>query len=157
MVSVETKVIIMNDRNSSKMLSFAKLSRDLYESKIGKKAKEYGISKQEADVLLFFGNNKEFDRACDAVTYRGFSKAYVSKALSLLIKRGYVDVSNDSCDKRYQRIVINDSANLLLESLRSAQDDFFSCLSEGISEEEFMIHIKVIDKIAQNIVNKMKG
>lgn len=147
----------MNGKMSSKMLSYAKLFRDMYDDMIERCAQECGISKQEADVLLFFGNNSEFDRACDAVIYRGFSKAYVSKALAILSKRGLITVFSDSQDKRYQRIVINDSANILLNSLRDVQNEFFSCLSEGISNEEFLTYIKVIDKIAYNIINRMKG
>ena len=147
----------MNDKFNSKMLYFAKLSRDYYESLIEEKAKECGISKQEADVLLFFSNNAEFDRACDAVTYRGFSKAYVSKALSLLFKSGFIEIKNDKLDKRYQRIIILDKAKDVLSVLKDAQDKFFSCLSYGISKEDFMIHVKVIDKVAQNIMNDMKG
>ena len=77
--------------------------------------------------------------------------------MAILSKRGLVTVFNDSHDKRYQRIVINDSANVFLDSLRDAQNEFFSCLSEGISNEEFLTHIKVIDKIAYNIINRMKG
>ena len=35
-----------------------------------------GISKPEADVLLFLSNNSELNRGCDMVEIRGFSKAY---------------------------------------------------------------------------------
>lgn len=148
---------MISDKVGSKMLFFSKISKELYEQIIEKKAKECGISKQEANVLLFFSNNKEFDKATDAVTYRGFSKAYVSKALATLIKRDFVEVYCDSIDKRYQRIIILDKANPVLSVLKEAQRDYFLSLSEGISDEEFLIHAKIIDKIAENIKNKMKG
>lgn len=156
-VSVETMVIVMENKISSKMLSFAKLSRDLYDITIEKSAIECGITKQEADVLLFFANNPELNRACDAVVYRGFSKAYVSKALNSLLKRGFVEIKDDTFDKRYQRIVVKKKVNKVLSSLRKTQDDYFSILSEGISEEDFAIHIEVIEKIAENIINRLKG
>ena len=156
-VSIETMVICMDGRSNSKMLYFLKISRDYYERLIEEKAIECGISKQEADLLLFFSNNLEFDRACDAVNYRGFSKAYVSKALSLLSKRGFIEVCYDEFDKRYQRIVILDSANEIINELKGVQSRFYQCLHKGISKKDFETYLSVVDKIAQNVVNDMRG
>ncbi len=148
---------MINDKVNSKMLFFSKMSKELYDSMIEKEAKRCGISRQEAHVLLFFSNNCEFSSAKDAVIYRGFSKSYVSKALSILEKRGFVKIENDDNDRRYQHIIINDSAKGILEQLRAVQKEYFLILKEGISEEDFLVHVKVIDKIADNVLNKMKG
>lgn len=144
----------MNDDSMNfKMLSFVRLFKDKYNSMIEMHAKECGISKQEADVLLFFGNNSNLNCAIDVVLYRGFSKAYVSKSINLLKQKKLITICNDNDDKRYQRITINDSARNILNDLKNAQNEFFSCLSEGISKEEFFIYANIIDKITNN----MKG
>lgn len=150
-------VIVMKDKINSEMLSFAKLSKDLYDMLIEKSAKKCGISKQEADVLLFFANNLEFNKACDAVVYRGFSKAYVSKALNALVKRNFIEIKNDTFDKRYQRIIVCDNAKETLAVLRCTQCEYFSLLKEGISSEDFLVHIEVVEKMKENIIKIMKG
>lgn len=147
----------MDDRCNSKMLYFLKVSRDYYERLIEDKAKECGISKQEAYVLLFLSNNTEFNRACDIVNFMGFSKAYVSKAVTFLVKKGYVEVCNDDADKRYQRIIVLDKASDAIKVLKSAQNNFYSCLCKGISREEFNIYLSVVSKAVQNVINNMKG
>jgi len=148
---------MLKDKMCSKMLFWAKISRELYDSTIEKAARSCGISKKEADVLLFFYNNQGFANAKDAVIYRGFSKSYVSKALTLLAKRGFITVSDDSTDKRYQKIVICDRAKPVLAFLRKVQREYFSSIHEGISEEDFLTHIKVMEKMVKNMTDKMKG
>jgi len=148
----------MDDNNMNfKMLSFVKLFKNKYNDLIEKKAKECGISKQEADILLFLGNNSNLNRAVDIVLYRGFSKAYVSKAINALKNKNLITVCNDINDKRYQYIEINENAYDILNYLKNVQCDFFSCLSEGISQEEFLVYINIVDKITYNILNNMKG
>ena len=134
-----------------------KKSRELYDYVIEKKAIECGITKQEADILLFFYNNKNLDRAIDAVTYRGFSKSYVSKALALLLERGLVEIKSDNIDKRYQRIIILDKASNIVSCLKDTQKRYFDSIKKGISKEDFMVHIKVIDTMIENVKNMMKG
>lgn len=148
---------MVNDNVNSKMLLYAKMSKELYDNMIEEEARKCGISKQEAHILLFFWNNPNFSNARDAVIYRRFSKAYVSKAIALLEGREFVSLISDSIDKRYQHIIINDKAKNVIIKLKSVQDEYYNSLKEGISSEEFITYIKVIDKIALNISKKMKG
>ena len=52
--------------------------RDQYDAAISRAAHQCGITRPEADVLLFLYNNPTLNTARDIVYYRGFSKAYVS-------------------------------------------------------------------------------
>lgn len=150
--------MIINDSNiNSKMLFIIKTAKDLYDKTIEDSAKKCKISKKEADILLFFSNNKQFDNASSVVLYRGFSKAYVSKALTLLEKRGLVELVGDSNDKRCQHVIIKKEANKKIKILKDGQRQFFETLREGITEEEFLLHVSIIEKISKNIIKKMKG
>ena len=60
--------------------------RDQYDAAISRAAHQCGITRPEADVLLFLYNNPTLNTARDIVYYRGFSKAYVSKAVDPLIR-----------------------------------------------------------------------
>ena len=146
-----------NDEENSKMLFYIKMSKDLYDSMIEEEARKCGITKQEAHVLLFFSNNPNFSNATDAVCYRGFSKAYVSKAIKSLEERRLIKIINSDTDKRYQHILINSIAYDIVDKLKKVQNKYFLLLKKGISDDEFSIYLKVIGKIAENVMNKMKG
>ena len=131
------------------------LSRNLFSEKISDCAIKCGITKPEADVLLFFANNPEFANAIDAVNCRGFSKAYVSKALSLLQQRGYINIETSTSDRRYQQITINAKAQESVKQLQKCQRDFFISLKDGISDTDFNVFLNVIDKMLDNYFEKL--
>lgn len=146
-----------NDKENSKILFYIKMSKELYDIMIEEEAQKCGITKQEAHVLLFFSNNPNFSNATDVVCYRGFSKAYVSKAIKSLEERKFIKIVNSDIDKRYQHILINSIAYDIVDKLKKVQNEYFLLLKNGISDKDFLIHLKVIDKIAKNVMNKMKG
>ena len=106
-------------------------SRNLFAETISVCATSCGITKPEADVLLFFANNPEFTNAVDAVNCRGFSKAYVSKALFLLQQRDFIAIQTSPSDRRYQQITIQPKAQKSVKMLQKCQRDFFLSLKEG--------------------------
>lgn len=130
-------------------------SRNLFAEAISACATSCGITKPEADVLLFFANNPEFTNAVDAVNYRGFSKAYVSKALSLLQQRDFIAIETSPSDRRYQQITIKPKAQKSVKKLQKCQRDFFSSLKEGIPDDEFHTFLNVIDKMLDNYFEKL--
>ena len=129
-------------------------SRNLYADTISDCAKHCGITKPEADLLLFFGNNPNFTNACDAVNYRKFSKSYVSKALASLSKRNFITIKEDLKDRRYQQIKINDCSKKILKKLQECQAEFFRKMRNGISDEDFKIFLNVIEKITDNYLKE---
>lgn len=144
----------MNNTLFSELLYLANNSRDLYSDTIASCATSCGITKPEADLLLFFGNNPQFNNACDAVHYRNFSKAYVSKAVSSLSKRNFLTITEDSKDRRYQKIQLNDHAKGTLEVLQKCQRNYFNSIRDNISDEELESFINVVQKISNNFSDK---
>lgn len=130
-------------------------SRNLFAETISVCAASCGITKPEADVLLFFANNPEFTNAVDAVNCRGFSKAYVSKALFLLQQRDFIAIQTSPSDRRYQQITIQPKAQKSVKMLQKCQRDFFLSLKEGIPEDEFHTFLNVIDKMLDNYFEKL--
>ncbi|MEG0780823.1 MAG: helix-turn-helix domain-containing protein, partial [Oscillospiraceae bacterium] len=75
---------------------------DLYHGVIDRAAADCGLSRPEADVLLFLHNNPQYNTARDVAEYRGVSRAYVSRAVELLLGRGLLRVEVHPTDRRYQ-------------------------------------------------------
>ena len=145
---------MINKTFLEKFILLSNNSRNLYADTISDCAKQCGITKPEADLLLFFGNNPNFTNACDAVNYRKFSKSYVSKALSSLSKRNFITIKEDLKDRRYQQIKINYCAEKVLKKLQECQSEFFKKMRNGISDEEFTIFLHVIEKITDNYLKE---
>lgn len=145
---------MINKTFLEKFILLSNNSRNLYADTISDCAKQCGITKPEADLLLFFGNNPNFTNACDAVNYRKFSKSYVSKALSSLSKRKFITLKEDINDRRYQQIKINDCAKQILTKLQECQLTFFRKMKQGISDKDFTIFLHVIEKITDNYLKE---
>ena len=143
----------MNKITFGKILYTINNSKSLYSKKIEECSISIGLTKPEADVLLFFGNNPRFTNACDAVEQRKFSKAYVSKAISLLLKKELITITSNEKDKRYQQIALTKSSKKYLTKLQKCQEEYISSLLNGISKEDFNIFLKVIEKIIENYSN----
>ncbi len=136
--------------NVSELLYFFKKIKDEYDKKIEEAALEIALTKPEADLLLFLSNNPSYNTARDAVVYRGFSKAYVSKALNSLYKKNYISLKQDVVDKRYQHIFINENIINKVKILQNTQEKVFKEHTKNITEEEKKLFIEIINKMFKN-------
>ena len=134
------------------IMKITKYASENFDRIICAEAKKLGISKCEADVLLFFYENPEFNNAKDAVFKNHVSKAYVSKAISLLLKKNLINIYIDELDKRYQKIKINDKAIPIINSLINTQQKAIDYFIRDIEKEDFKIFLKVINSIENKII-----
>ena len=123
--------------------------RDQYDAAISRTAHQCGITRPEADVLLFLYNNPTLNTARDIVYYRGFSKAYVSKAVDPLIRQGMIDMTTDPSDRRRQLLSISGGAEIA-EKLRAAQAEFMRVITEGIPQSELDCFMAVNEAMCKN-------
>ena len=137
--------------NIGKLLLFMKKTKIKFDEELTEVAKKMNISKPEADVLLFLSANEQFNRGCDMVEIRGFSKSYVSKGVGKLLQKKYISFKTDAKDRRYQHIILNESAKPLIQELKIVEKRVFNKLWEDITEEEKKIFFSVIEKMTQNI------
>jgi len=143
-------------KNIGRFMFMLKKSRHQFEHDLKECGHKHGISGAEASVLLFFGNNPDFNNAKDAVCFRGYSKAYVSKAINDLEHRGFIKVIEDDKDHRYQHIVINDRAQDTLKDLQDIQLKSMSFMKKNIDSKDFDTFMKVVDQMADNLVEQEK-
>lgn len=145
------------DDKISEMLCLSNKWRDHYEKSITECAFKMNLTKPEADVILFLANNPDYYVSKDIVLYRGLSKSYVSKALTLLKEKGYISFSNDVSDRRYQKISLNDSVLEKVKQLQKVQKRAIHFLKDGITTEEIKIFHNVLDKILDNLRKLEEG
>lgn len=141
-----------NDTLVTSLIKSTRRVRTLYDEAISRAAHECGITRPEADVLLFLYNNPTLNTASDIVYYRGFSKAYVSKAVDPLIRSGMIAVTVDTADRRRQLLSISGGMDVAAR-LRAAQSEFMDMLTCGIPQEQLDCFMAVSETMCKNAEN----
>ena len=143
----------MNNTEITKFLKTQKAITESYSEAIESAAKRSGITRQEADVLVFFFNNPDYTLASDAVKMRGFSKSYASKAIEQLLSNGLIEIACDGEDRRMQRIKITGKGGIIAKSVSMAQQKFYEKLVSDLTPEERFILDNIFNKIYKTLVN----
>lgn len=131
------------------MIKYSRAIRLTYDEEITKAAGECELTRPEADVLLFLRNNPELNTSRDVAYYRGFSKAYVSKAVEPLLRKGLISMRTDESDRRRQLLTITGGAEIA-ERLRSVQMDFWYKLTRGIPQSELDAFMSINRAMCEN-------
>lgn len=115
--------------------------------------RQWELTRNELDVLLFLYNNPEFDRAADIVSRRGIAKSHVSLSVSNLESRALLNRQFDVHDRRAAHLALTEQGRQIAAQARQVQMGYFAALYQGISEEEFEVWRKITQKVCDNIEN----
>lgn len=132
-------------------LYYARIAKRLYESTLEEAAAELSLTLPEADVLCFLRENPEFDTARDIALYRDVSRPYVSKAVEMLVNKGYLAVNGDKADRRLQHLSITKKGKPSAEALHKAQFEFYDSLTAGLTQDEVATLLALIGKCAESL------
>ena len=141
----------------TKVLYSIKHITDLYNTMSSNTASECYLTKPEADILVFLYNNPTCDSAKDIVKLKGYSKAYVSKAIEPLLSKALISIEVDGNDRRCQHLNLTPKAIPLVKKLHKMQVEFLSTITKGIPEEDIQKYLEVIDKFSINAVNSFNN
>ena len=115
--------------------------------------RDFGLTQNEAAVLLFLNNNPGLDRAADIVSCRGIAKSHVSLAVSSLEARKLLSRRFDPSDRRACHLVLTEKGMEIAEAGTVRQRQFFDALYAGISSEERAEMRAITQKIMDNIAS----
>lgn len=138
----------------TKILYSVKHINDLYYDLSIKAADKCGITKPEADVLAFLYNNPTCDTAKDIVKLKGFSKAYVSKAVEPLLEKELITIYVDKNDRRCQHLKLTEKAKSVVIKLHKMQHKFINKITNGIDEKDIQNYLAVIERFAENALKE---
>ena len=94
----------------------------------------HGITRMEADILLFLANNPAYDTAKDIVAVRMIAKSHVSASVESLIAKGLITGTPDAQDKRRIHLRPLPAAEPILADAHAMQRAFFERLFLHISK-----------------------
>lgn len=96
--------------------------------------------------------NNSFQAAADNI----FEELSWKQILSKLEKQGFVEVHQDSSDKRKRRIILTDKAKVFRILYDEPSKQAIQLIFGNISEEELLTTISVFTRLNKN-VDKLKG
>lgn len=115
--------------------------------------RQWDLTRNELDVLLFLYNNPHLDRATDIVSCRGIAKSHVSISVANLERRGYLCKRIDPADRRTVHLELTEASVAAAQAGRDAQLALGQLLVQGLSEDELHLLRRLGEKIRQNIEN----
>lgn len=113
--------------------------------------REYDINPTEFDILMFFGNNPEYDCAKDIVDVRKIKANLVSINVDKLVNDGYLERKLMLNDRRKYRLVLTKQGKALVKKGKEVQDSFFELLFDSVSAKDRSAFNKVLELIDKNL------
>ncbi len=118
--------------------------------------KQWELTRNELDVLLFLYNNPQYDRAVDIVSRRGIAKSHVSLSVASLEERDLLIRHYDANDRRMAHLALTEKGKQISDQAHAVQASYFSGIHQGITPEEFEIWRRITQKVCDNIENLNK-
>lgn len=106
---------------TTKILVSGQQMKRLYEKQFEEICERYQITQNEADIIVFLANNREFDTARDIVEFRMIAKSYISKSVEDLIKKDFLVRTLDKEDRRIIHLKLTDKSIPMIDDARLKQ------------------------------------
>ncbi len=112
---------------------------------------KYQLIGAEVDVLLFLANNPNHSKAQDIVEVRKITKSHASKAITLLVEKGYLEKSVNPDNKKEHILKLNQAAQPLIEYGQNQQKLFFDQLFDGFSKQQLNDFFSSLKEVEINL------
>lgn len=136
---------------SDRYLENTQLAKKYYDLAMEPVCREWDLTRNELDVLLFLFNNPSFDRAADIVRIRRLTKSHVSLSVNNMESRGLLIREYDPDDRRVAHLKLTAKALPMAAAAREAQQTFLQSLFQGLTREEMELWQGILEKIHNNI------
>lgn len=136
-------------------LDFAQKLARAYTSICKPLCHELNLPQTAFDILMFLGNNPEYQTARDIVEIRHIKANLVSVNVDRLVQEGYLNRCPAPGDRRKTLLLCTEKAHGILSLGRQLQEQFFASLFRGVDPEHLRAYIETTRMIEANL-NKIK-
>lgn len=137
-------------------VDFLKKFATVYDSVCKPLCNRYGITKTGFDILMFLGNNPEYNMASQIVEIRKIKANLVSVNVDKLVKEGYLERCSVENDRRKTQLNLCDKAMPLVKEGQQLQNQFLDSLMNETSKEERETFMKVLQTMSGNLDRMME-
>jgi MarR family transcriptional regulator for hemolysin len=100
---------------------------------------------------MFLAENPDLDTAKDIVEFKYLAKSGISKAIDILVKKGYLDVIQDPDDRRVFHLQLKEAADAVIDAMTDVQGRLADIIFRGITPDEIKVLRNLSAKISFNI------
>ena len=129
--------------------------RKLYYRTMEPFCREWDLTRNELDVILFLTNHPGLDRASDISSHRSISKSHVSQSVAALEQRRLLVRHADPDDRRIDHLALTEAALPLARGALEVQQNFFRTLCAGLTPED-IVHWNEISAKLQKAIEELE-
>lgn len=105
----------------------------------------------EIMFLLYLDKNKANNTASEIVENLVTTKSHISKSIDSLAKGNIIIRIQDELDKKIIRLYISDTANDLLDDLRTREEIINRTITKGIPKDDLETFDRVLEQMKKNV------
>ena len=109
------------------------------------------------DILMFLGNNPQYQTARDIVKIRNIKANLISINVEKLVKEGYLRREEIKGDRRKTKLIITEKAHPVIKEGQQLQQGFVDQLFDNTTQEDKKLFIHVMKNMDKNLDDILKG
>lgn len=129
----------------------AQVIKKLYDNSFDDLRIKYGLTMNEIMFLLYLDKNKANNTASEIVENLVTTKSHISKSIDSLAKANIIIRIQDELDKKIIRLYISDTANDLLDDLRTREEIINRTITKGIPKDDLETFNRVLEQMKKNV------
>ena len=129
----------------------AQVIKKLYDNSFDDLRIKYGLTMNEIMFLLYLDKNKANNTASEIVENLVTTKSHISKSIDSLTKGNIIIRIQDELDKKIIRLYISDTANDLLDDLRTREEIINRTITKGIPKDDLENFNRVLEQMKKNV------
>lgn len=138
-------------------IDFAQKLARSYNSACKPLCHELNLTQTAFDILMFLGNNPEYQTARDIVEIRHIKANLVSVNVEKLVQKGYLLRREAPGDRRKVLLICTEKAQEIIAQGRQLQENYFSSLFQGVDSQHQRIYMETIRMIEGNLERILEG
>ena len=129
----------------------AQVIKKLYDNSFDDLRIKYGLTMNEIMFLLYLDKNKANNTASEIVENLVTTKSHISKSIDSLAIGNIIIRIQDELDKKIIRLYISDTANDLLDDLRTREEIINRTITKGIPKDDLETFNRVLEQMKKNV------
>ena len=125
-------------------IEFPRKLLEVYNDACKPLCKKLKLPQTAFDILMFLGNNPQYQTARDIVKIRNIKANLISINVEKLVKEGYLRREEIKGDRRKTKLIITEKAHPVIKEGQQLQQGFVDQLFDNTTQEDKKIFIHVM-------------
>ena len=138
-------------------IEFPRKLLEVYNDTCKPLCKKLKLPQTAFDILMFLGNNPQYQTARDIVKIRNIKANLISINVEKLVKEGYLRREEIKGDRRKTKLIITEKPHPVIKEGQQLQQGFVDQLFDNTTQEDKKIFIHVMKNMDKNLDDILKG